>query len=177
MVINLNLIDFYTLINQEGYASAINVVIIVSVGKLFGLSIGCLNNILSNSKYYAYIFWFSLSSALLAIALNYYFIRWYGLIGAAYATLWVLFFINFSKILLVHYLFKIHPYSIKTVSLLISLIAIYGLVFWIPSLLHPFYSIAIRTLLITFLFAIPFFIFRWSSDMELLLKRLKDRCP
>ena len=30
------------------------------------MSMGCLNNIISNSKYYIYVFWFSVSSALLA---------------------------------------------------------------------------------------------------------------
>ena len=70
LIINLNLNDFYLLINQEGYASATGVVIIVSIGKLFSMSMGCLNNIISNSKYYSYVFWFSVSSAVLAVFLN-----------------------------------------------------------------------------------------------------------
>ena len=33
LIINLNLIDFYKILNEEGYASAIGVVVIVSIGK------------------------------------------------------------------------------------------------------------------------------------------------
>ena len=96
-MILLNLNDFYKIINQEGYVSAFGVVVIVSLGKLFSMSMGCLNNIISNSKYYSYVFWFSVSSALLAVVLNYYFINSYGILGAAMATLIVIVFINLCK--------------------------------------------------------------------------------
>ena len=41
LIINLNLNDFYLIINQEGYSSAASVVIIVSMGKFFSMSMGC----------------------------------------------------------------------------------------------------------------------------------------
>ena len=175
LLINLNLNDFYAIINQEGYKSALNVVIIVSLGKFFGLTLGCLNNIINNSKYYSYIFWFSISSAIIAVVLNYYLIRSHGIIGAAYATLLVMFFINLCKVILVQHLFKIHPYTIKSVSLIVSVFVIYGIVYWIPSLANPILSIALRTLLIMVLFGIPFFVFRWSSDMESILVNIRNR--
>ena len=137
LLINLNLNDFYLIIDQEGYASAASVVIIVSIGKFFSMSMGCLNNIISNSKYYSYVFWFSISSAILAVALNYIFIQSHGIIGAAFATLIVIVFINLCKIVLVAVLFKIHPYSKKSLGIFISVLLIYGLVYWIPTLVHP----------------------------------------
>ncbi|MEK9613441.1 MAG: oligosaccharide flippase family protein [Flavobacteriaceae bacterium] len=175
LVINLNLNDLYSLINQEGYDSAASVVIIVSIAKLFSISMGCLNNIISNSKYYHYVFWFSVSSALLAIALNLVFIQTYGIMGAAFATLLVLVFINVCKIILVAVVFKIQPYSFKSLSVLVSMFLIYDLIYWIPTLLHPLLSIGIRTLLIVGLFSIPMFLFRWSEDIELVIQRLKAR--
>ena len=51
-------------------------VIIVSFGKLYSMSIGCINNIISNSKYYYYTFWFSLFSSILAVVLNIYLITY-----------------------------------------------------------------------------------------------------
>ncbi|MDA9893862.1 oligosaccharide flippase family protein, partial [Flavobacteriaceae bacterium] len=141
LLINLNLNDFYLIIDQEGYASAASVVIIVSIGKFFSMSMGCLNNIISNSKYYSYVFWFSISSAILAVALNYVFIQSHGIIGAAFATLIVIVFINLCKIVLVAVLFKIHPYSKKSLGIFISVLLIYGLVYWIPTLVHPIVSI------------------------------------
>ena len=85
LLINLNLDDFYEWINLDDYKVALEVVLIVSVGKLFTMSMGCLNNIITNSQYYYYVFWFSTLSAVLAVLLNLYLIRWYGIIGAAYA--------------------------------------------------------------------------------------------
>ncbi len=175
MIINLNLNDFYLIINQEGYASASSVVILVSIGKLFSMSMGCLNNIISNSKYYVYIFWFSISSAFLAVALNFSFIQSNGILGAAMATLIVIVFINFCKIILVAVFFKIHPYSRKSLAVVFFMFIIYLLVYWIPTLIHPIFSIASRTTLIIGLFSIPLFLLRWSSDLESLFHEVKSR--
>ncbi len=175
LLINLNLIDFYQIINQEGYSSAIGVVIIVSLGKLFSMSMGCLNNIIINSKKYYYVFWFSVISAILAVILNYFMIQSYGIIGAALATLIVITIVNLSKIILVHFLFKIHPYSAKTVSILINLIIIYLIVYFVPSLLNPWLSISLRSFLILGLFIIPLIIFKWSDEIETLLKEIRKK--
>ena len=172
LIINLNLGDFYQIINQEGYSSAIGVVVVVSIGKLFSMSLGCINNIISNSKYYSYIFWFSICSAMLAIALNYIFIQKYGILGAALATLIVIVFINICKMVLIHFLFKIHPYSLKTLTLVLSIIFIYFLVFHVPSILNPWISIFFRSLLILGLFCIPLFVFNLSKDIELLFQKI-----
>lgn len=175
LVINLNLTDFYQIINQEGYASAIGVVIIVSLGKLFSMSMGCLNNIIINSKKYHYVFWFSIVSAILAVILNYIMIQKFGITGAALATLVVIFLINVCKIVLVHILFKIHPYSTKTINIIINLLLIYFLVYSVPSLLNPWLSIFLRCVLISGLFAIPLIIFKWSNEIESLIKGIKKR--
>jgi len=175
LVINLNLNDFYQLINQDGYSSAIGVVIIVSVGKLFSMSMGCLNNIISNSKYYSYVFWFSVSSAILAVVLNYYFIKSFGIMGAAFATLTVLLFINTCKIILVYLLYKIHPYSIKTLGVVVCGAFIFTIISLIPSVGSPWLSIPLRSILILGLFSIALVVFRWSEDVEEVFTKIKKR--
>ena len=171
LIINLNLLDFYKIIDQSGYVSAMSVVIIVSLGKFFSMSMGCLNNIISNSKYYPYVFWFSISSAVLAVLLNYYLISAYGIIGAAFATLFVIVFINSCKLVLIYYAFKIHPYSSKSLSVVLSIFFIYGLVYSIPSLETPILSILLRSLIILVLFLVPFYFFKWSSEITAVIKR------
>ena len=111
LIINLNLNDFYEMLNQEGYSKGIPIVIIVSFAKLYSMSIGCVNNIITNSKYYYFIFWFSIISSVLAVGLNLYLIQDYGIIGAAYATFLVILIMNSLKLYLVKIKFKIHPYS------------------------------------------------------------------
>ena len=56
LIINLNLNDFYEMLNQEGYSKGIPIVIVVSFAKLYSMSIGCVNNIITNSKYYYYAY-------------------------------------------------------------------------------------------------------------------------
>ena len=119
LLINLNLNDFYEMLNQDGYSIGIPIVIIVSFGKLYSMSIGCINNIISNSKYYYYTFWFSLFSSILAVVLNIYLITEYGIVGAAYATLIVLIIMNSLKLYLIKVKFNIHPYSKDTVKIIV----------------------------------------------------------
>jgi O-antigen/teichoic acid export membrane protein len=171
LIINLNLLDFYKLINQPGYASAFSAVIIISLGKFFSMSMGCLNNIISNSKYYPYVFWFSVSSAVLAVLLNYYLISAYGIMGAAFATLIVILFINSCKLILIYYAFNIHPYNRKSLSIIGSIFLIYGMVYSIPSIGSPILAILLRSLAILILFLVPFYFFKWSSEIAAVLKR------
>jgi len=171
LIINLNLLDFYKLINQPGYASAFSVVILISLGKFFSMSLGCLNNIISNSKYYSYVFWFSVSSAVLAVLLNYYLISAYGIMGAAFATLIVILFINSCKLILIYYAFNIHPYNRKSLSIIGSIFLIYGMVYSIPSIGSPILAILLRSLAILILFLVPFYFFKWSSEIAAVLKR------
>jgi O-antigen/teichoic acid export membrane protein len=147
----------------------------VSLGKLFSVSMGCLNNIISNSKYYSYVFWFSISSAIMAVILNYIFIQSHGIIGAAFATVLVILFINLCKILLIQFLFKIHPYSTKTLGVVLSMGLIYAVIDQIPTVVNPWLSIPLRSVLILGLFSIPLFTFRWSSDIESLIQDFRKR--
>jgi len=144
IVINSNLSELYQVINQEGYSSAISVIWIVSIGKLFSMSMGCINNIISNSKYYPYIFWFSLLSGFLAVVLNLSLIEKFGIIGAAYATLAVIIFINICKLILILIKFKIHPYSIKTIYAFILIIFVFYLINQISFELNPLLVIFLK---------------------------------
>lgn len=131
LLINLNLNDFYQLIAPE-YRAAFLVVQLVSIGKLYSMSMGCLNQIISNSRYYAYVLFFSVFSAILAVVLNMYFIPLYGLLGAAYATLIVIVIINSLKIALIAVKMQLHPFSSDTLKILgcigLMFTVFYGLV-------------------------------------------------
>ena len=172
LLINLNLNDFYTWVNLGDYAVALQVVLIVSLGKLFTMSIGCLNNIITNSKYYVYVFWFSIVSALLAVVLNFYFIRWYGIIGAAYATLMVMVLINFLKILLVQYRFRIHPYNKKTFLTIGVVFFLYVVISMIPFDFTPFVSLVLRSTLVTIVFTILAYLFNLTGDIQKFLVKI-----
>ena len=171
LLINLNIDDFYEMLNQDGYSIGIPIVIIVSLGKLYSMSIGCINNIISNSKYYYYTFWFSLFSSVLAVALNIYLITEFGIIGAAFATLIVLVIMNTLKIYLVKAKFNIHPYSKDT----IKIIVLSALTFFVFSNLQlgfqPLINIIVKSSLILVLYTLSAYIFKLSDDVNIFIDK------
>ena len=171
LLINLNIDDFYEMLNQDGYSIGIPIVIIVSLGKLYSMSIGCINNIISNSKYYYYTFWFSLFSSVLAVMLNIYLITEFGIIGAAYATLIVLVIMNTLKIYLVKTKFNIHPYSKDT----IKIIVLSALTFFVFSNLQlgfqPLINIIVKSSLILVLYTLSAYIFKLSDDVNIFIDK------
>lgn len=171
LLINLNLDDFYEMLNQDGYSIGIPIVIIVSFGKLYSMSIGCVNNIISNSKYYYYTFWFSLFSSVLAVVLNIYLITDYGIVGAAYATLIVIFIMNSLKLYLIKVKFNIHPYSKDTAKIIV--LSIIGFIIFSNLKLdfQPVLNIIIKSSLILILYTLSAYIFRLSNDVNIFIDK------
>ena len=171
LLINLNLNDFYEMLNQDGYSIGIPIVIIVSFGKLYSMSIGCINNIISNSKYYYYTFWFSLFSSILAVVLNIYLITEFGIVGAAYATLIVLIIMNSLKLYLIKVKFNIHPYSMDTVKIIV--LSILGFVIFSNLKLDfdPVLNIIIKSSLLLILYTLSAYIFRLSDDVNIFIDK------
>ena len=104
----------YTLNSDNGFRLAIPVVFYISISKLSSALVGCVNSIISNSKYYYTVPFFSLSSAITVIFLNIYLIDKIGFIGAAVSTMIVIILFNFLKLSFVMYKFKIQPFSKNT---------------------------------------------------------------
>ena len=171
LLINLNLNDFYEMLNQDGYSIGIPIVIIVSFGKLYSMSIGCINNIISNSKYYYYTFWFSLFSSVLAVVLNIYLITDYGIVGAAYATLIVIIIMNSLKLYLIKVKFNIHPYSKDTAKIIV--LSIIGFIIFSNLKLdfQPVLNIIIKSSLILILYTLSAYIFRLSDDVNIFIDK------
>ncbi len=171
LLINLNINDFYNMLNQDGYSVGIPIVIIVSFGKLYSMSIGCINNIISNSKYYYYTFWFSLFSSILAVVLNIYLITEFGIIGAAYATLMVLAIMNSLKIYLVKVKFNIHPYSNDTIKIIILSVLTYFIFSNLQLGFQPLINIVVKSSLVLILYTLSAYIFKLSDDVNIFIDK------
>lgn len=151
VLITTNLDDIYRLIEmlnaQQGYAAGLPIILLISFSKLFSASLGCLNNIITNSEYYRYLLLFSVAAASLAVVLNIQFIQRYGFVGAALATLIVVTLFNFLKIVLVYSKFKIHPFGIKSIWVLLLILILYGVFFNINLDFHPILTVTIKATL------------------------------
>ena len=147
LLIQLNVADFYNLIQPE-YKAAMFAVQLVSLGKLYSMSTGCMNQIISNSDYYPYVLFFSVTAAVLAVLLNMFAIPRYGLMGAAYATLAVLICINSLKVTLLWWKMKMQPYSMDSLQVIGAVVLTYILATVITLPFSPVVNIVIQSMLI-----------------------------
>ena len=170
LLINLNLNDFYQLIAPE-YQVAFLVVQLISFGKLYSMSMGCLNQIISNSQYYHFVLFFSVFSALLAVGLNFYFIPLFGLLGAAYATLIVMMVINTLKIGLIGWKMELHPYSKDTLKI-VACVALIFIVFQPVSLtFSPTINILIKSSAIAIVYSSVVFFLGLLKEVRYYMKK------
>ena len=135
------------------------------------MSMGCLNQIISNSQYYHHVLFFSVFSALLAVGLNFYFIPLFGLLGAAYATLIVMMVINTLKIGLIGLKMELHPYSKDTLKI-IACVAIIFIVFQPISLtFSPTFNILIKSSAIAIVYSSVVFFLGLLKEVRSYLKK------
>ena len=183
LIIILNLNDFYEWSNLNEYKSAIEVVYIVSLAKLFSVSLGCLNNIITNSKHYVYVFWFSIMSAFFAVILNFYLIPLNGVIGAALATLIVIVLINLCKLILIQIKYKANPYNSKTLlSILLISLVYFIMVSMRPEVffdnnfeLNKIFIISFRSLVIVLIYVLISYFFGLTKDFQEAISQLRRR--
>ena len=170
LLINLNINQGYLLIDEQ-YSQGIWVVFMISVAKLYTMSLGNNGAIISNSKYYKILLPYAIAMALAVILLNNWLISLYRMNGAALSTLIVLLFFNTVKIWYVKKKFNIIPFTRKTIYLLLILGAVYGLFFFWNFNFHPIINIGLKSILITLLYLVLVFKMNISSDINTIINK------
>ena len=86
LLINVNIKELYLLINKPEYSVGEYIVLIISFAELFKLSLGTNGTILTNSKYFRMLFYFSTAMAISVIVLNRLLIEyfWYSRCSDSY---------------------------------------------------------------------------------------------
>ncbi len=175
-----NIDDIYEIIHilnsDNGFKLAIPVVFYISISKLSSALVGCVNSIISNSKYYYTVPFFSISSAITVIFLNIYLIDKIGFIGAAISTMIVIILFNFLKLSFVMYKFKIQPFSKKTLYIL-ALILSNFLIFYNINISDYFLiNIVIKCIFIFFTYLLVSYFMNLSKELNSFLKiRCKEK--
>ncbi|MEX2589602.1 MAG: hypothetical protein WD334_05300, partial [Chitinophagales bacterium] len=137
-------IDNMFMILPEEYVDGKIVVLIIALSQLFNIAAGVNGGIIVNSPYYKYDSLFIGAMVVLNIALNIIFIKMLGFIGAAVATAITIIFFNVGRVITVQIKSKMHPFSKKTIYILLLSLAVYGLQMLMPTLDIMLLDLAIR---------------------------------
>lgn len=171
LLININIVDLYEIINKPEYSVGVYIVLMVSLSELYKLALGTNGAILSNSSYYKMFFYFSLAMALSVIGLNKILIDYLGIDGAALATLLVVLIFSTIKIVYINSKLKMHPFSKNTRIILLIITILFGAFYFLELNMNPFLSIAIKSILVTLLFCFAIIRLKLSYEINELVRK------
>jgi O-antigen/teichoic acid export membrane protein len=170
LLINLNINQAYLLIDVK-YSQGVWVVLMISIAKLYTMTLGNNGAIISNSKYYKILLPYAIVMALSVVLLNNWLISIYQMNGAALSTLIVLLFFNSVKVWYVKNKFNMLPYTIKTFLLLVVLIIFYLCFYSWDFSFHPIINILLKSIIITIVYLVMVYYLKISSDINLLVNK------
>ncbi len=98
--------------------------VFLGLAKLADMLTSINKHILVYSSFYKYNLILVIILAIVAVVTNYYFIELYGIKGAAFATAISIFIFQMLRSLFLYVKFKMHPFTQKTIPLLIILVVI-----------------------------------------------------
>ncbi len=172
LLINLNIVDLYEIINKPEFTKGIWIVFVISIAKLMELALGTANAILVNSKYYKIIFYLSVAMAISVVFLNHWLINSIGIIGAAIATLIVVVSYGIIKILYIKNKLNISPFKPATLKLLVIIALIFtAFSFW-NFTLNIYVTIGFKSLLIGVIYLFLVKKMNISADLNGLFSRI-----
>lgn len=122
------------------YLKGINVIYIISLSAVFNLYTGTNNAIIYNSKNYLFGSVLLVFIMLLALALNEYLIPIWGMEGAATATALSGFIFNLCKYLFIRYKFKLQPYDLRNVKIILITLISLTVLYFLPEIANLYIS-------------------------------------
>lgn len=156
--------------NGEIYSQGKYVVVFIALGKLFDMITGVNSEIIANSRYYYFNLFFIVFLAVVTVLTNEYFIPIYGINGAAGASLLSLVLFNTLKLIFLLVKFKIQPFSVNTLKVILIGISITLLINLLPEFANPFINVLVRVVLVIILF-VPLIIgLKVSEDLNQIWK-------
>ncbi|HEY4797753.1 MAG TPA: polysaccharide biosynthesis C-terminal domain-containing protein, partial [Bacteroidia bacterium] len=167
----VNMDNLFSFMPKE-YAQGKYVFLFLGLGRLFDMATGINGFILVTSKKYRYDLFFALLLIGLTIGLNYFLIPLYGIIGASIATMCTLVIINLFRILFILFAFKMQPFDMRSVVVMLVGMAVYGIQYFIPPLFNVYADLILRSALCLVLFVIPIMLLKLSPETNEYIKKL-----
>lgn len=152
--------------NGDAFREGKYVILFIGLSKVFDLLTGVNAAIMGNSKFYYYGIYFVFLLAGIAIFLNNLFIPIYGIVGVGIATAISIFIYAGSITFFVKIKTGLHPFSIKTLQLLLVSIAAFMLNLVIPVFENIFVDIFVRSTIVLGVYSAINLMAKTSEEMN-----------
>lgn len=161
----LNIDQIIQFIGNE-YSEGKYVTIFIALGAWIDMTTGVNGSIIGTSKYFKLQSFLFIGIVILLIILNFILIQYIGLVGAAVSSAICLFVLNLIRYILLWYIFKIQPYNINFIKVLL-----YGvLAFFVARIAfdsdHIILNISVRSTIFTIIFALATYFLNISEDLN-----------
>lgn len=168
IIVNIN--QLYLMIPEE-YQISTFIVLLLSMVKLFDNMLGNNNSILFNSDYYRLVLVFGVVLAIIAFLFNLILIPAYGILGAAIASFLAFAVYNISKLLIVLNKFKMQPFTLQTVYILLFTGGLTVMFYFWDFNFHPILNILLKSIIVTSIYAFIAIRFSFSEDINQLVRK------
>jgi O-antigen/teichoic acid export membrane protein len=166
---------FQLMPNSEIYIAGKWVVFFIGLSKLFDMATGVNAEILSSSDYYKADLVFLVILGLTAIVTNIIFIPIWGIIGAALASAMSIFMVNSIRFIFILWKFKIQPFSLNTIKVLLIGLFVLAVNYLLPFLGNIILDIIIRSIVILLIFGTSVLIFKTSEDIDVIFRGIWEQ--
>lgn len=151
----------------EEFQVGIWVFFFLIMGRIIDMYFGLNAYILVTSKKYKYDILFTFILIVGVYLLNVWLIPKYGIVGAAISTGLIYVLYNFARLIFVWYQFKMHPFEIKQLWVILLFFAVFGGMELIPSFIeNPFIEIIFRGMLSSIIFIGVIYKLDWNGDIK-----------
>lgn len=165
LLIWVNIDSFFYFTTPE-YQTGKYVFLILGIGRLIDIATGLNGIILLTSKRYKMDLVFTLSLVLVTIFTNWIFIPLYGINGAALATMISISIYNISKLFYVKYIFGIHPFKLKQISVPALILIISFMFSFVGQIHNVLLDLIIKSSVAGLLYAIPIYYIKLSEEIN-----------
>ena len=150
--IMLNIDDIISILGND-YIEGKMVIVYIGLASLCGLIFGVSSQVISSSAYYRVLSYFMFIFLICVVITNYYLIPLYGVTGAAISSLISVLFYSLMKYVFVLYKFKMQPFSIKHIIVIVMGALLYFLFYFVPIILENHYlNIIVKSLVYSMVF-------------------------
>ncbi len=186
LLVNCSITQLFKIM-PEGYSGGEKVVLMISLAKMFTMSLGNNRDIINNSKFYKITLPIGLGMAISVYLLNklFYFDLNFGTEGLALSTLLSILVFNSIKLWFVKAKLKMTPYTRQSITITIVIMMFFGLFyFWdfsIPEFflgripVHIILNIIIKSIIITVLYLLVVLKLKVSNQINSLAIRFKKK--